>query len=131
MANKPVPGTQREPVEDGIIGGVFVPKHTPIIIPIYAFCHDQSIWGEDCDEFKPERWESPPPKASLAFLTFLAGPRSCIGRAFAMAEFKCMLAVLIQQFRFECDADYNPKKNPVIVSKPVGGMHLRMSRWEK
>lgn len=53
----------------------------------------QEIWGEDADTFLPERWEAPETLAHNGIpsiwgnqLTFLAGPRSCIGYRFALAE---------------------------------------------
>uniref|UniRef100_A0A6N2MN06 Cytochrome P450 n=1 Tax=Salix viminalis TaxID=40686 RepID=A0A6N2MN06_SALVM len=45
----------------------------------------KSIWGEDCQEFKPERWLSPEedkfeaPKDGYKFVAFNAGPRTCLG----------------------------------------------------
>lgn len=39
--------------------------------------------------------------SAYSFLTFVAGPRSCIGQSFARAEFKCILAAWISRFEFE------------------------------
>ena len=36
-------------------------------------------WGEDADEFRPERWESGPPHP-YAYAPFSHGPRACIGK---------------------------------------------------
>lgn len=50
------------------------------------------IWGEDARIFKPERWESPPAAANAVpsvyanTMTFLSGPRACIGWRMAVAE---------------------------------------------
>lgn len=54
-----------------------------------------SSWGPDADEFRPERWlpdavhmlpEGVMEIPSIAFPTFLAGARSCIGFRFAIIE---------------------------------------------
>lgn len=53
-------------------------------------------WGADAIEFNPERWLSSDgiPKAAQEIqghrhiLTFADGPRICLGRHFALAEFK-------------------------------------------
>ena len=43
------------------ISEIAVPKNTDIIIGILAINHSKAIWGEDADEWKPERWLSPLP----------------------------------------------------------------------
>jgi cytochrome P450 len=55
-----------------------------------------SIWGADAKEFKPQRWldeGGTPEKAKEIqgyrhLLTFADGSRTCLGRGFALAEFK-------------------------------------------
>jgi cytochrome P450 len=55
-----------------------------------------AAWGPDAGEFKPERWlpdvahllpEGVMEIPSIAFPTFLAGARACIGFRFAIVEF--------------------------------------------
>lgn len=63
----------------------------------------ESIWGPDAKEMKPERWLTDDGKlvsdGGLTdkakevqgyhhLLTFVDGPRTCLGRHFALAEFK-------------------------------------------
>ena len=33
-----------------------VPKETKVIIAIYSSNRNKAIWGEDAEEWKPERW---------------------------------------------------------------------------
>lgn len=55
-----------------------------------------SVWGSDAKEYKPERWLNEaglPDKASQIqghrhLLTFADGPRTCLGKSFALSEFK-------------------------------------------
>lgn len=42
---------------------IFIPKGTDIVIAIGAANRNQALWGPDADEWKPERWLSPLPKA--------------------------------------------------------------------
>lgn len=72
-----------------------IAKNTAIYIPILAMNLNPKFWGSDAKEFRPERWlgdrSSLPEGAlefpSVAFPTFLAGPRSCIGFRFSILEY--------------------------------------------
>lgn len=51
------------------------------------------MWGSDATEFRPERWidgsklpEGAREIPSVAFPTFIAGPRACIGFRFSLIE---------------------------------------------
>jgi hypothetical protein len=43
--------------------------------------HRKDIYGEDAEEFRPERWETRRP--GWEFLPFNGGPRICLGREFS------------------------------------------------
>lgn len=52
----PVPHETRIPVEpDCLPSGHKVNPNTSIIVSSYAMGRMKSIWGEDCEEFRPER----------------------------------------------------------------------------
>ncbi|KAL7281930.1 hypothetical protein ACG7TL_003397 [Trametes sanguinea] len=88
---------------------VAVPAGQHITVPIAAINTSTKFWGEDAREFRPERWltaEGIPKKAQEVqghrhLLTFVDGPRMCLGRGFALAEFKAVLGVLIKNYTFE------------------------------
>ena len=42
---------------------IFVPKGTTIFIGIQGCNRDKALWGDDADEWKPERWLSPLPSS--------------------------------------------------------------------
>ena len=55
-----------EPItgNDGnIITEIFVPAGTEMVIGILPINRDKAIWGEDAEEFKPERWMSSLPSS--------------------------------------------------------------------
>ena len=54
---------------------VFVPKGTPVVLGTWAVNHHPDIWGDDCREFKPERWIGRRP--IWEFVPFFGGPRMC------------------------------------------------------
>jgi cytochrome P450 len=71
---------------------VLIPKGTTVFIPIKYFNRCEAIWGPDAKQFVPERWlnekTDDSKNAGNRLYTFLDGPRICLGKAFAMAEFK-------------------------------------------
>ena len=65
---------------------IFIPKGRQILIATYAMQHRADIWGEDVEEFKPERWEDR--RTGWEFIPFGAGPRSCLGRELISPSFR-------------------------------------------
>jgi len=44
---------------------IFVPKGTNVLVNLDGLNTDPSIWGDDCYEWKPERWLSPLPESVI------------------------------------------------------------------
>jgi cytochrome P450 len=85
---------------------VLIPKGTSLFIPIKYFNICEAIWGSDAKQFVPERWlkektDDCKNSGSNHLYTFSDGPRICLGKVFAMAEFKTVLLVLVRNFSFE------------------------------
>ena len=59
---------------------LFAPKGTRFIYDFHSVCRRRDIWGEDVDEFKPERWATARP--GWNFTPFGGGPRICVGRKY-------------------------------------------------
>lgn len=132
--------TLRSAACDTSINGQFVPKGTTIILPPWAINTSTESWGPDALEFKPERWLDADGKANnkggaesnFSFLTFLHGPRSCIGQKFAQAEFECLLAAWVGRFEttFEEGGAFARGEDPEIkggvTSKPRGGLWVHL-----
>ncbi|PFH47745.1 hypothetical protein AMATHDRAFT_66969 [Amanita thiersii Skay4041] len=72
---------------------------------------DEKIWGSNANIFYPERWiekEGLPPAVNMVraqghVLTFGDGPKVCLGRSFAITEFKVIVSVLVSHFTFARD----------------------------
>jgi cytochrome P450 len=131
--HSPVPLTLREAAHDTSIQGHPVPAGTKIILSPWAVNHSKELWGEDAGQFKPERWigqgkaNTGGSKSNYAFLTFLHGPRSCIGQGFAKAEFACLLAGIVGKFKFELvDPDEELEIKSGITARPKNGVNVRM-----
>ncbi|THG99618.1 hypothetical protein EW145_g7233 [Phellinidium pouzarii] len=103
--NEPVTTRAGERVDRITVG-----HNAAVVVPIRAVNRAESVWGPDAKVFKPERWlndESGVPAKARELqgyhhlLTFIDGPRTCLGRAFAIAEFKSVLSVLIRNYVFD------------------------------
>jgi cytochrome P450 len=77
---------------------VFVPKGTPVFYSTYATHHCNKYWGEDADEFRPERWEEGQ-LHTWDFLPFNGGPRICLGQQFALIELSLAFVRILQTFK--------------------------------
>ncbi|EIN06514.1 cytochrome P450 [Punctularia strigosozonata HHB-11173 SS5] len=150
----PVGGTMRVAMEDSVIPvsepfsdkngnlhhEIRVNKGEWIQIPIVGLNRASRIWGNDAHEFKPERWLSTgafPEAASHNpgvwgnMLTFLDGPRACIGYRFSLVEMKALLFVLVRDFEFDLAVPASEifKKasvvtRPTVKSEPEKGNQL-------
>ena len=125
----PVRSTIRISVRDTMIAGVPIPKDTVIILAPEVINHEKELWGPDADVFNPERWMGPGRAntggavSNYAMLTFLHGPRSCIGQGFTKSELACLIATVVGRFHIE--ANDPPSKAPQmdtgITVKPKDG----------
>ncbi|GLB33170.1 putative cytochrome p450 [Lyophyllum shimeji] len=90
-----------------IVSTVVVKKGTIVAAPIRAINRSEAFWGPSAKEFEPERWldDADIPAKQIQghrhILTFSDGARICLGRNFALAEFKAALSVLIRNYTFE------------------------------
>ncbi|KAI1120335.1 cytochrome P450 [Nemania abortiva] len=94
-------GLPRQIPEDspGIhLHGYYFPPGTVLSVPTYTIHHSREIWGEDADEFRPERWEDATPRQRNAFIPFSYGPRSCVGRNVAEMEMKMIAATWLRRY---------------------------------
>jgi cytochrome P450 len=137
-----IPVTARITIRDTTIAGQLLPKGTILIVVPWAINRNPELWGPDSEDFVPDRWIDQNGRTTMnggadsnyAFLTFLHGPRSCIGERFARAELRALLAALVGSFEFQM-ADPNEKVivGGTITSKPMNGMRLKLTpvRWRK
>jgi cytochrome P450 len=57
---------------------VFVKKNQIIVYSVWVMHRRKDLYGEDAEEFRPERWETLRP--GWEYLPFNGGPRICLGR---------------------------------------------------
>ncbi|KAK9464070.1 cytochrome P450 [Lipomyces oligophaga] len=125
--NPPVLNALRQASEDIDICGTKIQKGTNVQLSMKAMNYDTKLWGPDADEFDPDRWNGRQADNAFAYLTFLQGPRSCIGRRFAEIEFKCILAGFVGRFEFGEAVPNQPiHRSFVVTVKPTDGLPLKV-----
>lgn len=129
----PVPLTVREAQCDAVVLGTPVPKGTILVISAEATNHDTALWGPDADQFNPDRWLGPGransggASTNYANMTFVHGPRSCIGATFSKSELMCLTAVLVGRFRLKLeDPKQTLKMAPGFILSPQDGVRARI-----
>lgn len=133
----PVPMTFRVAAQNSTILDQPIPKGTTVVMSPWATNHDANQWGPDAAQFNPDRWmtsgksNNGGAESNYSFLTFLHGPRSCIGLAFAKAEFACLLAAWVGKFEFEfTEPNFEVEIQGGVTARPKGGLPVRVKRVE-
>ncbi|KAK7389937.1 hypothetical protein VNO78_25234 [Psophocarpus tetragonolobus] len=100
-----VPEDSKHVVADDVLpDGTFVPAGSSVTYSIYSAGRLKSTWGEDCMEFRPERWLSSDGTKfimhdSFKFVAFNAGPRICLGKDLAYLQMKSIAAAVLLRHR--------------------------------
>lgn len=92
--------TLREAESDDTLGDLTIPANTQLVVNIRGIHRDPAHW-ENPDQFIPERFTDEANKArhKYAYIPFLAGPKKCIGDAFAMMEMRLVIPTIIQRLQ--------------------------------
>ena len=116
----------------GTFDSIVVHKGQDVILPVQVINRLEDIWGPTADKFDPERWRQIPAAAKATgmpsqMLSFLEGPRGCIGNRFAIAEFKAIVCSIIRPLKFEASGwEVEPKQGIVIRPRIIGQEELGM-----
>ncbi|WP_320199834.1 cytochrome P450 [Agrobacterium sp. rho-13.3] len=123
----PAPIITRTALEDFRLGEYLIPAGTVLIVPIYAVHHHASLW-QDAEIFDPDRFTPEAAKARhrYAYMPFGAGPRVCIGNAFAVMEAVAILAVLLQKVRLAAIEPQTPKPVMKVTLRPDKTIRMKL-----
>ena len=119
----------RQAIADDEILGVRVPAGTVVVISPYVLHRRRGLW-DDPDAFDPSRFlgERRERIDRFAYIPFGAGPRVCIGMAFAMQEAIIVLANLLRAFRFDLVEGHPVTPQQRVTLRPRGGMKMHVRR---
>ena len=107
----PVPVELKESTAESTFpDGTRLPKGSVVLWVTWAMGRSKNIWGDDADEFRPERWLIAEGKgeplsmktmSAFAFPVFNGGPRACLGKRMAELLAVHVIANLIWKYDFE------------------------------
>ncbi|XVF73359.1 hypothetical protein PTKIN_Ptkin12aG0195300 [Pterospermum kingtungense] len=125
----PVPEDGRIALADDILpDGHKVKKGDKLLYMAYSMGRLPYIWGEDAENFRPERWLKHgvfQPESPFKFISFHAGPRICLGKEFAYRLIKISSIALLRHFRFKLvDDTEDPTYKVTLFLMIKGGLHL-------
>jgi cytochrome P450 len=121
----PAWSTTREAIEDVTIGDYAVAKRNTILINIYGIHRDERFFPNAL-QFDPERFSADNEKniPRYAYMPFGAGPRVCIGNAFAMMEARLLLATIAQRYQLTLAPGQVVEPHRVFTLRPKFGMKM-------
>ncbi|KAJ7806801.1 cytochrome P450 [Mycena olivaceomarginata] len=113
------------PLGDGNISHLPVRKGQIVNLGFACYQRLESRWGKDAHEFRPSRWldggvfkgEAIGPYANL--LSFLGGPRTCLGWRFAILEMQVILSELVGKFSFALPVEGAPRTRFAGTLQPI------------
>ena len=128
-----VPVNSRKAVRDTTLprgGGpdgtapVYVKKGQEVGYWVCAMHRRKDLWGEDAEEFRPDRWVGRRP--GWEFLPFNGGPRICLGQQFALTEAGYVIVRLMQKYDQIVRADDSSLKHAYSLTTAPATLFVRL-----
>ena len=123
----PVPRFDREAVGDDRLGDHEVKAGDLVSIWPWLIHRHKKLWNKP-DAFDPERFGRDKERHRFQYLPFGAGPRTCVGARFAMAEALSILAIWLRQWRFAPVPGREVRPSGMVTLRQEGGLPLILSR---
>ncbi|CAL2046261.1 unnamed protein product [Caenorhabditis brenneri] len=101
----------RECVTPTTLGDVHIEKGVRIEADVMSIHRSKEIWGDDAEEFVPERWIDAPVRHTMSWIPFGAGPRTCVGMKLGLSEAKTALAHLLRRYDLVTGSQTEKKLN--------------------
>jgi cytochrome P450 len=119
----------RQPIVTDEVLGHRIPAGAVVLIVPWLLHRKPSLW-ENPDRFEPERFsaERASARPRFSYIPFGAGPRICIGAAFAMAEAMLILATIAQRYRLHLKPGHPVEPQGLITLRPRYGLRMTLER---
>ncbi|MED6182669.1 hypothetical protein PIB30_030870 [Stylosanthes scabra] len=131
----PIPFESKQAINGDVFpSGYHVSPNTTILVSLYSMGRFEEIWGKDCLEFKPERWISEKEGIihvpSYKFISFNAGPRTCLGKDLSFMQMKMVVAAILCNFCIQVVEGHEAKPSLSIVLLMKDGLKVRITKRE-
>ncbi|XP_058760846.1 alkane hydroxylase MAH1-like [Vicia villosa] len=117
---------------DKLPSGDHVSANTKLIYSLYAMGRMEQIWGNDCLEFKPERWISDRGEIihvpSYKFIAFNAGPRSCLGKDVSFVQMKMVAVAMLWNFNIQVVEGHSVAPRVSFMLRMKHGLKVKVSK---
>lgn len=118
------------------LAGRFFPEDTMVGVNPWVAHANRSVYGEDADVFRPERWQEEESsigenKMEQYFFTFGRGPRTCLGKNISLMEMNKLIPELVLRFDVEMaekDAEWTVYNDWFVKQE---GFRVKVSKRQK
>jgi len=123
----PLAAISRQAIAPDELAGHPIPAGTTVVVAPYVLHRNARLW-DDPDLFDPTRFLGPGRERidRYAYLPFGAGPRICIGAAFALQEATLTLAAIMRNFHLEMASGFAVWPLQRVTLRPRGGLPMRL-----
>ncbi|KAF9168873.1 hypothetical protein BGX21_001255 [Mortierella sp. AD011] len=130
----PVPFNIKTCLEDDVLpNGHFIPGGSMVVHSAYVTHRMKEYWGEDAEEFDPDRWGPERVKDIRPFMyfPFHAGPRICLGQNFAYNQTMNTITRLIQRYDWKVADGFETKIDSDITMYSRNGMQIIFEEYHE
>jgi cytochrome P450 len=123
----PAFGLTRRALQQDTLGGHVIPAGAQLLVSSYALHRHPKLWSAP-DRFAPELHFAPEHAAQrsrFAYIPFGAGPRQCIGQAFARMELQILVPALAAAFDFDLVGE-PVQPEATMTLRPAGPVLMRV-----
>ncbi|KAL0673588.1 hypothetical protein Bca4012_001569 [Brassica carinata] len=129
----PVLFNHKSPAKPDVLpSGHRVDENWKIVISIYALGRMKSVWGDDAEEFRPERWIADSGtlrhEPSYKFLAFSSGPRTCLGKKLTFLQIKTVAVEIIRKYDFKVIEGHKPKPVSSVLLRMQDGLKVSVTK---
>lgn len=125
----PVAILSRSATRDHDLCGHAIREGTTVIISPWVLHRHRLLWDAP-DRFDPTKF-MPENRARIpryTYIPFGAGPRVCIGGAYAMQQMTATIATIVRSFRLNLAIGHKVMPVHRVTLRPEGGLKMRLTR---